>query len=65
MYSGALRAGAFNVCQRFMAIDVGLALAEQIEVGSVQDIDRAGHCLGLSLAGPVIGALKFSACPGS
>ena len=33
-----------DVVERVMAVDLGLAAAEQVEVGAVQDKDSRGHC---------------------
>ena len=40
---------ALDVGQRLVAVDVRLALAEQVEVRTVQDVDEAAHMRSLSL----------------
>jgi hypothetical protein len=41
--AGPRLAPAANVGERLVAVDGGLTGAEQVEVGSVQDVDRLGH----------------------
>ena len=41
--SGELAAIGLDIGKRFVAVDVRLALAEQIQVGAVQHVDDAAH----------------------
>ena len=40
---GDLAAIRFDVGEGFMPVDVRLALAEQVQIGTVQDVDKAAH----------------------
>jgi hypothetical protein len=41
--AGGARTVLFDVGQRFMAVDFRLALAEKVEVRTVQDVDLVSH----------------------
>jgi hypothetical protein len=41
--SGHLAASGFDVSKRFVAVNVRLALAEKIEVGTIEDVDDTTH----------------------
>jgi hypothetical protein len=41
--TGDLAAVRLDIGEGFMPVDVRLALAEQIEIGTVQDVDKAVH----------------------
>src|SRR4051794_3815980 len=48
-FSGNLAAIGLDIGKRFMTVDVGLALAKQIEIGAVQYVNDAAHFWVLSL----------------
>ena len=43
VFAGDLAAIGLDIGKRFMAVDMRLALAEEIEVGTVQYVDDAAH----------------------
>jgi hypothetical protein len=43
VFAGDLAAIGFDIVKRFVTVDVRLALAEKIEIGTVQDVDDAAH----------------------